>query len=154
MPHRRPRSVAPGAGGQRLAVGPCAPSSLEPRDVNIFLFTTQIKHWSVPPARDHALKLKITFCVPGIITAPCGVPCVGRPLREPLEDRLLQKRVNQGEHPPIADLRRHQRAQGRMRDGIEVGLEVRIDHVVIARLQQGPPRGTTRPFAPRPGRKP
>src|SRR2546422_3864522 len=74
--HRPPRSVEPGAGGQRLAVGPCAPSSLEPRDINIFLFTTQIKHRLLTPARDHALKLKVTFCVRGVMTPPCGVPAI------------------------------------------------------------------------------
>ena len=32
-------------------------------------------------------------------------PVVGRPLRQSFEDRLVQKRVDEGEHPPVADLR-------------------------------------------------
>ena len=55
---------------RRLAVGLCAPSSLAPRDINIVLFTTQIKHWLVTPPDDHTLKLKVTFCVRGVMTPP------------------------------------------------------------------------------------
>jgi hypothetical protein len=40
--------------------------SLKPRDINIFLFTTQIKHRLHTPTRDHAIKLKVAFCVRGV----------------------------------------------------------------------------------------
>src|SRR5881628_513773 len=72
----RPRSAAQGADEPRLGAGPCAPSSLASSDVNILLFTTQIKYRPLTPARNHALKLKVTFCVLGVMTPPCGVPRV------------------------------------------------------------------------------
>jgi Group II intron, maturase-specific domain/Reverse transcriptase (RNA-dependent DNA polymerase) len=68
VPHPRPRSPEQGADRRRLAVGPCAPSSLEPRDINILLFTTQIKHRLLTPSRNQSLKLKVTFCVRGVLS--------------------------------------------------------------------------------------
>ncbi len=35
-------------------------------DINIVLFTTQIKHCLQTPPYDHPLKLKVTFCVRGV----------------------------------------------------------------------------------------
>ena len=34
-------------------------------------------------------------------------PLVDRPLGQPFEDGLLQERLDEGEHPTVADLRRH-----------------------------------------------
>ena len=60
---------------------------------------------------------------------------------------------SKGEHPPVADLRRHRVPQRRVRDGVEIRLEVRIDDVAIARAQQrvDPPQ---RILGAAPGRKP
>src|SRR5262249_60650686 len=49
--------------------GPCASSSLAPRDINIVLLTTQIKHWLLTPPSDRTFKLEVTFCVRGV-TSP------------------------------------------------------------------------------------
>ena len=38
------------------------------RSINIVLLTTHVKYRSCPPRRDHALKLKVTFCVRGVIS--------------------------------------------------------------------------------------
>src|SRR5262249_15316016 len=48
--------------------GPCASSSLAPRDINIVLLTTQIKHWLLTPPSDRTFKLEVTFCVRGVVS--------------------------------------------------------------------------------------
>src|SRR5712692_7659373 len=49
------------------ANAPCA--------ITVLLFTTKIKQSvSFSPSRNCSFKLEITFCVRGVITAPCGVP--------------------------------------------------------------------------------
>src|SRR6266516_4053455 len=82
-PHPRPRSAEPGADTRRLAVGLCAPSSLESRDINILLFTTQIKHRLLTPSRDHALELKVTFCVRGVMS-----PLLANIYLDPLDQHM------------------------------------------------------------------
>lgn len=68
VPHPQPRSAEQGADRPYLAVGPCASSSLESRDINILLLTSQIKHRPCTPSHDHTLELKVTFCVRGAIS--------------------------------------------------------------------------------------
>ncbi len=48
----------------------------------------------------------------------------------------MQERVDEGEHPAVADRRRHLRTQRRVRDGVEIRLQIRIDDVAIAGAQQ------------------
>src|SRR5437870_3374999 len=66
--HPQPRSAGQASERRRLADGLCAPSSHGPCDTNIVLLTTQIKHWARTTQGDHALKLKVTFCVRGVIS--------------------------------------------------------------------------------------
>jgi hypothetical protein len=68
VPRPQPRSADRGGDRQRSPVGLCAPSSLLARDTNIVLLTTQIKHWLLSPPDDHPFKLKVTFCVRGVIS--------------------------------------------------------------------------------------
>src|SRR6266568_1023833 len=72
----RPRSAVQAGDRRRSAGGPCLPSSLESYDINILPFATQGKHLPLSPSHDHPLKLKVTFCVRGVMAPPCGVPRV------------------------------------------------------------------------------
>jgi RNA-directed DNA polymerase len=56
---------------------------LEPRDVSILLFTTQIKHRSRSPSCNHPLELKVTFCVRGVIS-----PLLANSYLDPLDHEL------------------------------------------------------------------
>src|SRR6266511_679348 len=64
----RPRSAVQAGDRRRSAGGPCLPSSLESCDINILPFETQVKHLPLSPSHDHPLKLKVTFCVRGVIS--------------------------------------------------------------------------------------
>ena len=66
VPHPPPRSADRAADRRHSPAGLCALSSLAPRDINIILLTTQIKHCLRPPSQDYAFKLKVTFCVRGV----------------------------------------------------------------------------------------
>src|SRR5258708_2823219 len=68
VPPRRPRSAVQAGDRRRSAGGPCLPASLESCDINILPFTTQVKHLPHSPPHDHPLKLKVTFCVQGVIS--------------------------------------------------------------------------------------
>src|SRR5207302_11492974 len=64
------------AGHERRSCGELsAPWLSAPFAINILLFTTEVKQ-CIPfsPPCDRSYELKITFCVRGVITAPCGVP--------------------------------------------------------------------------------
>ena len=65
---RRPRWADPAGDTRHLTGAPCPPSSLASRDINIVLLTAQIKHGLRPPALDDAVKLKVTFCVRGVLS--------------------------------------------------------------------------------------
>src|SRR5438874_12793044 len=64
------------AGHERHSFGELSRPWLNaPFAINILLFTTQIKQF-IPfsPPCNCSYELKITFCVRGVSTAPCGVP--------------------------------------------------------------------------------
>src|SRR6266568_5927597 len=65
---RRPRSAVQAGDRRRSAGEPCPPSLLGSCDISILPFTTQIKHLLQSPSHDHPLKLKVTFCVRGVIS--------------------------------------------------------------------------------------
>lgn len=54
--------------------------------MNILLFETQIKYPSTPPALHHALKLKVRFCVRGVVS-----PLLSNILLTPF-DREMRRR--------------------------------------------------------------
>ena len=89
----------------------------------------------------------------GLITAPCGVPCSGVHSWASFQHALLQERLDQRQHSAIRHLPGHQGQQPVLRDRVEVALQVGIDHMDVARLEQlvHPPQ---RVFAAPPGRKP
>jgi hypothetical protein len=60
------RSAGRATGRRHSRAAPCAPSWRGTSDANIVLFTTQIKRRLRAPSDDHALKLKVTFCVRGV----------------------------------------------------------------------------------------
>src|SRR6266851_3407986 len=66
---RRSRSAGRASGRRHSRAALCAPLWRGTSDINIILFTTQIKHRLRTPSDDHALKLKVTFCVRGV-TSP------------------------------------------------------------------------------------
>src|SRR5262245_60096455 len=76
VPRPQPRSADREGDRRRSSGGLCGPSSLAPRDINIVLLTTQIKHWLLTPPSDRTFKLEVTFWVRGVATPPCGVPRV------------------------------------------------------------------------------
>src|SRR6266852_5316755 len=65
---RRSRSAGRAAGRRHSRAAPCAPSWRASSDTNIVLFTTRIKQGPRTPSDDHPLKLKVTFCVRGVIS--------------------------------------------------------------------------------------
>src|SRR4029077_7061873 len=54
---------------------PLGSLSIASCDIIVLLLATQIKHKSGTPIHDGPLKAEVTFCVQGVITPPCGVPC-------------------------------------------------------------------------------
>src|SRR5216683_1577550 len=63
---RRSRSAGRASGRRHSRAALCAPLWRGTSDINIILFTTQIKHRLRTPSDDHALKLKVTFGVRGV----------------------------------------------------------------------------------------
>src|SRR5215471_18570172 len=64
------------AGHERHLFGELSPPWWSaPFAINILLFTTEIKQF-IPfsPPGNCSYELKITFCVRGVTTPPCGVP--------------------------------------------------------------------------------
>src|SRR5262249_42913679 len=67
-PLRPSRAADRATGRPHSRAALCAPWWREACDTTIVLFTTQIKHRPCTPADDHALELKVTFCVRGVIS--------------------------------------------------------------------------------------
>src|ERR1700738_1108250 len=65
---RLSRSAGRAAGRRHLRAAPCAPSWRASCDTNIVLFTTQIKKGPRTPSHNHPIKLKVTFCVRGVLS--------------------------------------------------------------------------------------
>jgi hypothetical protein len=63
-------------------------------------------------------------------------PLFRRPLRQAVEDALVQGRVDQGQHLPVRHLPGDQRRQAVVRDRVEVALQVGIDDVGVTGLEQ------------------
>src|SRR2546425_565882 len=84
----RPRSAVQAGDRRRSAGGPCLPSSLESCDINILPFATQVKHLPLSPSHDHPLKLKVTFCVRGVIS-----PCLANVYLHDALDTWFEKHV-------------------------------------------------------------
>src|ERR1019366_6210820 len=62
---------------RRSTAEPCPPWLIVSSVINILPLKAQVKHWVTPsPPRHYPLKFEITFCVRGVKTAPCGVPCL------------------------------------------------------------------------------
>ncbi len=76
---RHPRCTshlqAAGARHSLVRISACWLSA--PFDINILPYTSQVNHRAErPPPFDQPVELEVTFCVLGVITAPCGVPTV------------------------------------------------------------------------------
>src|SRR4029077_6462810 len=55
----------------------------------MLLFKTQSEHsYPCAPVTNHTFKAEVTFCVRGVITPPCGTPCL------PLALNMIFSRCN------------------------------------------------------------
>src|SRR5205809_5422914 len=64
---------------RRSVAGPFRPWLIASYVINVLPLKTKVKH-GVPcsPSRNRPFELEITFCVRGVMTPPCGVPCFAR----------------------------------------------------------------------------
>src|ERR1035441_5315391 len=62
---------------RRLAAEPCPLWSIAPFAINVLPLKAQVKDRETrSPTPHHTLKFEITFCVRGVLTPPCGTPCL------------------------------------------------------------------------------
>src|ERR1017187_5143083 len=52
----------------RSGFSPFAPAWISPCDIRIILLASKVNRWPRPPSLDSALKLKVIFCVRGVIS--------------------------------------------------------------------------------------
>src|ERR1035441_3555972 len=62
---------------RRSAAEPCPLWSIAPCAINVLPLKAQVKDRETrSPTPHHTLKFEITFCVRGVLTPPCGTPCL------------------------------------------------------------------------------